>query len=574
MFRLHKQLVVIVMLTFVICWPGTFVLAAETCDCPDCATPPVEQTDHVHAEEDEHAECDDAHEAEDACTDCDHAAPAEQDAHAACDHAAQTEDDPHAGHAHDELIRLDPAARSLIGFRTVTAQTGSLSSTVRLTGRVELNADKVAHIVPLTAGIVRQADIQIGDPVKKGDILAWIESAELGKAKVQYLDIQAELGCCATLLARAQQIHDNTLKLIEILKANPSLDDLQKIQSLEMGDNRSLLIKAYAEYVLAKSVYDREKPLYEQKISSKQEYLNAENGLKKARAEYNAVLDTIQFKVKQDLLETTSDQQRQEIALKGVERTLYVLGQSQADIQTLDRLAQNPLASADSEHACPDPNCDACKAKAMMTGPMQPTPDAFQRLGWYPLRAPFDGTIIDKHITLGERLNDDAAVFTVADLQSVWIDLAIFPKDLASVRKGQVCQISFENQSFEGEISFVSPVLDPKTRTVTARVVMDNADGNLRPGLFVTGVIYGKSAKGNIIVPRQAVQLIEGNQCVFVDEGAGYELRPVELGRGNVDYVEILSGLRKGEKIITKGAFDLKAKIVTSTMDSHAGHGH
>ncbi len=539
------------------------------CDCQDCVDDHDDHADHTAHDEDAHTD----HE--------DHPEHDEEDAHADCDHEAENQDSQddhvdHEGHAHgdEQIVVLDSESKALIGLRTTPAQSGSLDTTLRLTGKVGLNANRLAHIVPLTSGIVRQAAKNIGDHAAQGEILAWIESVELGQTKVRYLDIQAELGCCSTLLTRAQQIHDNTLKLIDTLKSNPTLGDLQQIEGLEMGANRSVLITAYAGYVSAKTVYEREKSLYEQKISSRQEYLDAENNLKKAEAEYMAAVDTVQFQVRQDLLEVASDQQRQEIALKGVERSLYVMGQTDEDIQVLNRLAQNPTGSETSAPVCPDPDCEDCKRKAALGKNTSVSHADFQRLGWYPLRAAFEGTVIDKHITIGERLSEETVAFTVADLETVWVDLAVFAKDLPLIAKGRKCTMTADHQIVEGEISFVSPVLDPTTRTATARVVVDNASGQLRPGLFVTAVLYGSADAEGLVIPAQAVQTVDGNPCVFVEEAEGYALRPVTVGRRNAEHVEIHGGLHDGENVVTQGAFDLKAKIVTSTLDSHAGHGH
>jgi cobalt-zinc-cadmium efflux system membrane fusion protein len=113
----------------------------------------------------------------------------------------------------------------------------------------------------------------------------------------------------------------------------------------------------------------------------------------------------------------------------------------------------------------------------------------------------------------------------------------VFSKDLPLIKKGQTCQIASEIQTLEGRISFLSPVLDPATRTATARVVMDNADGNLRPG---TATVSGKTDAGILIVPVQAVQTVDGKAVVFVKAGDAYTLRPVAVGRRTPSHVEIL----------------------------------
>ena len=158
--------------------------------------------------------------------------------------------------------------------------------------------------------------------------------------------------------------------------------------------------------------------------------------------------------------------------------------------------------------------------------------------------------------------------------QSVFYVLSIFAKDLATVKKGQTVSISSGTNEATGTISFVSPVLNSKTRTATARIILDNSKGQFQPGLFVTASLKGKAYPAGIIVNKGAVQSLDGKKCVFVKQGQSYEPRFIVVGRSDADNVEVVSGLKNGELYISKGAFDLKAKIVTSTLDSHAGHGH
>jgi len=458
-----------------------------------------------------------------------------------------------------------------MGTQTESAQLGRLYSSIRLTGRIRLDQDNLAHIVPQTAGIVRQVQKTIGQPVKKDEILAWIESTELGQAKIKYLDIYAEIGCCSMLLSRSQNIHDNTLKLMELLKTNPSLEQLRSINGMEIGANRSKLITSYAQYKFSLSTYEREKNLFDQKITSKEEYLKAENSLQKAEAEYMALLDTVQFQIKQDLLENQRDQQMLDISLKGAQRTLMLLGLGQQDI---DELTISGQQVTDSPKApCTDPNCQECKNKQLAES--KKLDHSMEKLGWYPLRAPFDGTIIDKHITLGERLGQESQAFTIADLDSVWIDLDVYQKDIHLVKTGQKVFIDAGNGLLtEGIIGFISPLLDQKTRTATGRVISDNSGRQFRPGTFVTANIENNTGKSAIILPKQAIQTVEGKKCVFVKHGTHYDPVSITIGRSNQHQVEVLSGVKEGQDIVIKGAFDLKANIITSTLDDHAGHGH
>jgi len=190
----------------------------------------------------------------------------------------------------------------------------------------------------------------------------------------------------------------------------------------------------------------------------------------------------------------------------------------------------------------------------------------------YEITAPFDGTVIEKHITLGEAVKDDAVVFTVADLTTVWADLSVHPKDLPRVWAGQTASILTGKgvPDSEGKVSFVAPVVDEATRTARARVELANPDGQLRPGLFVTGHIVVGEAAVPLLLPRTAIQLLEEHPVVFVQTETGFAPRQVHAGRGDETHVEILDGIDAGMTYAARGAFAIKAQLTKAGF----GHGH
>ncbi|MEX0805350.1 MAG: efflux RND transporter periplasmic adaptor subunit [Candidatus Binatia bacterium] len=192
----------------------------------------------------------------------------------------------------------------------------------------------------------------------------------------------------------------------------------------------------------------------------------------------------------------------------------------------------------------------------------------------YTITAPFDGVVIEKHITLGEMLKDDATAFVVADLRSVWVDLRVYQKELPFVRRGQPVAISAGRgiPDAEGKISYVGPLVGEQTRTALARVVLPNPDGQWRPGLFVNGKIVVENADVPLLVPKSALQTIEERPAVFVETAEGLKPRHVTVGRSNDTHVEITSGLTSGERYVTRGAFTVKAQLSKGAFGG--GHGH
>jgi cobalt-zinc-cadmium efflux system membrane fusion protein len=104
--------------------------------------------------------------------------------------------------------------------------------------------------------------------------------------------------------------------------------------------------------------------------------------------------------------------------------------------------------------------------------------------------------------------------------------------------------------------------------------VLPNSTGVFRPGLFITARVAIDNIEADVIVPKDAIQTLDGKKCVFIKDEHGFEPTFVNLGQSNTGFVQVTSGLDPGQQYVTKGAFELKAKIVTSTLDSHAGHGH
>ena len=192
----------------------------------------------------------------------------------------------------------------------------------------------------------------------------------------------------------------------------------------------------------------------------------------------------------------------------------------------------------------------------------------------YEMRAPFDGVVVQKHVTRGEMLGDESLPFVIADLSDVWIVLTVYQKDLAAIKPGQRAHIVATHGLAEsaGTIEYVSPILDEHTRTTTARVVMPNA-GEWRPGLFVTARVLVAQVNAGVVVPKTAVQTMDGEQVVFVETSDGFEVRHVRPGRSDADSVEILAGIDPGDRYVAKGGFVLKAELEKGSF-GHGGHAH
>ena len=155
--------------------------------------------------------------------------------------------------------------------------------------------------------------------------------------------------------------------------------------------------------------------------------------------------------------------------------------------------------------------------------------------------SPASGTIIEKHITRGEKVSDETDVFTIADLDKVWVNLRVPARDISVVRQGMSVIIeSPDGIKAEGKISLIAPVVDKETRTTIARLVIENHQGIWKPGSFVNGHIRVSAKNLPLVVPRFAVQSLEGKEVVFVPDDHGFKPVSVVTGRSDRKNVEII----------------------------------
>jgi cobalt-zinc-cadmium efflux system membrane fusion protein len=171
-------------------------------------------------------------------------------------------------------------------------------------------------------------------------------------------------------------------------------------------------------------------------------------------------------------------------------------------------------------------------------------------------------------------------IFTVANLERLWIELDIYERDLSRVARGQTVAVTtaaYPGRSFPGAIVYVGDILDPAKRTVRARVDIPNPDRTLKPGMFATARIQvGGGGEPIVTVPQEAVQEMEGRSVVFVpgEQPGEFRARAVEVGDPLEDgRLLILSGLAPDESVVTTGAFAVRSELAEAEI-GEAGHGH
>jgi len=180
--------------------------------------------------------------------------------------------------------------------------------------------------------------------------------------------------------------------------------------------------------------------------------------------------------------------------------------------------------------------------------------------------SPAPGLVVTRSVNPGQVVGAGQELFVVTDLSSVWVIADLYEKDFPSVRVGTLAAItvpSAPNTRLRGRVAYIDPRVEAATRTAKVRVEVPNTSGELRLGMFVTATFETGPMPRVTVVPRSAVQTIGGRTVVYVPvegEEARFAERPVKLGPPTGEVVQVLEGLKPGEKVVTEGSFLLRAE--------------
>ena len=188
------------------------------------------------------------------------------------------------------------------------------------------------------------------------------------------------------------------------------------------------------------------------------------------------------------------------------------------------------------------------------------------------VKASIDGIIVERGATLGETVSDGEALYTIADLSNVWVDLNIPKSSQTHIKVGQQVSISTDDgeKPGSGKIAWISPFGQVQDQTFIARIYMDNTNGRWKPGLFVKGSIALAQSQVEVAVKESGIQSLFDFTVVFSQHGELYQARPLELGRKSNGFVEVLKGIEAGESYVASNSFLVKADI----GKSGASHDH
>ena len=351
----------------------------------------------------------------------------------------QVQSNPKAAHDTAHVI-MDDGQVSASGIVVAAAGAAQIASVVQFPGEIQLNDDRTVHVVPRVPAIAEAVLVSTGQTVRKGQALAVFSSQVI-------------------------------------------------------SEQRSALQSAQKRRSLALTVHDREKKLWEQKITAEQDFLQAQAALREA-----------------------------EIAVENAQQKLSALGVAAGTGTGLNR---------------------------------------------FELRAPYDGLVVERKLSVGEAVREDTHIMTISDMSSVWVEVSIPAKDLPLLRVGAkvlVRATAFDAKA-TGTVAFVGALVGEQTRMARARILLANPQGTWRPGLFVSIEVNAANLQVPVAVETEAVQTLGNRQVVFVREEKRFVPRSVKLGISDDKYIEVLEGLPAGTPYAARGSYIIKSELTKMTSE-------
>lgn len=194
-----------------------------------------------------------------------------------------------------------------------------------------------------------------------------------------------------------------------------------------------------------------------------------------------------------------------------------------------------------------------------------------KKFRFYQLRAPLTGKVVERNMTLGESVEPATKVFTIANFDKVWVEINVAANEAHFLKEGLPVEISSANgKKAQAQVCHFNPTISEETRKATAIAVLENNIQKWRPGEFITAHIQAEQTPAPVVIPREAVQQIKGEACVFVENAeTGFAPRPVKLGKMDGINVEVITGLKPGDSYAACNTFCLKADYEKAEAEHH-----
>ena len=425
-------------------------------------------------------------------------------------------------------LSTEAVAKSELGLETAGKHDMRLSLT--MPAQIIIDDTRSAHVVTTLSGTIREVRKQLGERVQAGEVLATMDSRELADAATLYVSAKAHVVLATAVQERANLVAANTTKLRELLEKQSDLQVIDEaMQGAPIGENRVSLITAYARLRAAKITFEREKVLFDKKISPAADFALAEEEFSSAKARYAAALEETSYTGERIAKEANQAAVQATLDLTTARQKLRALGLSDDDVAGF-------------------------------------TTDSQRAFTHYDIKAPISGTVVERHVELGEAVGADRDAFFIANLTDVIVQMSVTADQLAHVKAGhKIIVHAATGPEATTELSYLSPIIDDKTGMAVARARIPNPEGVWRPGLFVSAEFIIDEQAAAIAVQTDAIQEINGAPVVFVQDGKNFRVVPVKIGRRDATITELLDGstIAEGDRYVVRNSFVLKAHLLS-----------
>lgn len=434
------------------------------------------------------------------------------------------------------LVSLPQDQWRASGIRIEQVRRQPFAKTLRLTGKISLNQDRVAHIYSMVEGTVDDVSVRLGQTVKADDRLAVIHSREVGAAKLTLYQARLQLELARTQNELQTRIAENAAELLQALRANMDIQQIEtKFRDRPMGDFRERALASYAAYLKSEADVLRLESVSQSGAVSGKILLAATAKRNADQATFQARIEQIQYELQTSTLMTGQAVKETEAKVLVAATNLRILNVDAKDIEEIDPAKQG------------------------------------ETLSHYAIRAPFDGTVLTKDVVLREQVRPAVMLLSIADLSTVWVTANVYEEHLPLLDSFKDQTITLRNDAlpeleFQAKVFYTGEIMDEATRTISLRAIADNAEHRLKPGMFVN-VELPVQKPDSIVILSSAVQQHEGKTFVFVlRDDKQFRRRDVTVGATSGETTVVRSGLREGESLVTGGGFILKSRLLAELL--------
>jgi cobalt-zinc-cadmium efflux system membrane fusion protein len=394
-------------------------------------------------------------------------------------------------------VKLEPDALAAAGIIIESVTQRPAIAKLYVTGTVDLNPEMTEMATPLVGGRIERVFYGVGDYVNKGAILATISSPQVAQLHGKMHEARTRYELAQRNLARVHR-----------------------------AENRVAVLQAKAKLDLADTTLKRTKRLIELGAGAGKDLATAEANYKTAKADYDFQSN---ISLNKEIQEAKADVETSHVDMTHIQDEMRALGVPYDADQPDDHSKNTSLVS---------------------------------------LRAPLSGIVTDRKFNAGAGVEAAVPIFAVSNLSMVFVIANVPEANVRRLSIGSLAEISSPSLgTIDARVSYIAPALDETTRTALVRLEVPNSGGKLRAGMFAevgfqtgTNEVTGEE----LVVPSGAVQRTGDKTVVFIPregEAGVFDVREIEAGGETEGYTRILSGLRLGEKVATKGSFILKTQL-------------